>query len=1043
MEGTFVSSNGHPRVQVAAVPAPAPMTAQSAIAPSFLPTIAAPSLVPSALASVSASAPTNFRPGRTLGMSMAAGAAALPPVETVSGVAGLRLCESPRARAAWLKSRAALVPAGLKGPASPAALGALTPMRPPAAGSYAGAARLGDVITAVPPGLVTGAALYSAGRTLGISVNPLDVNGSGATTLTVGTVTGAANLPGSSVSSQGLFSSVTPNGVLQFRSLTPGTDISFSTGADGDLVITATGGGAFTTAVDTSTFEPLVAYATSTTAGSNLFVGPNGPTYTTENPGTQMFFIANAADGGGTGSFRAGEVTGSEWIRGVRGAQSFACGFNTVASGAQSFAWGNNSYAEGAQAFAGGIDCEAKGGNSFACGQSASAAPGSSNAFVWGGTGSAVTDNGANTFTIAASAGAYVQAGPLYLAGATSGSISMVASATTSPSYQITWPAAQGAAASFTVLTNNGSGALTWASPSVGGAWIVGGNTVTASATLGTNASSDWPLVLETHGITALTISTTQTLAGVLCTATGTTAVALGTSNTASGNYSVALGDSCTAGGEYSFAWGDSSAAPSIGDFCGGVGNSIAASLGYNVIVGGGGGTGVNTINCSGGSNNVIVGGGDAFGVGNSITGSTTVAAAIVGGYNNVASNSWAFIGGGEGNTATGIYSTVAGGLNNHATGGYSFAAGSGSTASGVAAFAVGSATAGGNSSFAWGSGTSAPSVGDFCGGVSNSIAGPSFGYNVLVGGGGGVGNSISCSPDGYCNVIVGGGSHLQNSLTGAGTQDSAIVAGDNNLIGNGSNVLRSFIGAGLGNVISGSYCAIPGGASNSCNGGSYAMAFGNTCAAGALYSLAGGFTTSIAATATGGFALGQYASVLATHTGCFIWGDGSSTTSIMTDNAQEFVVQAIGNGGVTLSAAFYTSASKATGVTLGSGMSAWAPVACERRFKENIVELDSLDVLRRVEDMPIYEYNYIGGDPGIRCRSMMADDWHARFPSGKSKSTIDTQDLDGIAYAAICGLAKLGRESAATIARLELKQLEQEATIRRLEEKVLESIFV
>src|ERR1035437_4947151 len=81
--------------------------------------------------------------------------------------------------------------------------------------------------------------------------------------------------------------------------------------------------------------------------------------------------------------------------------------------------------------------------------------------------------------------------GIIELVGSTSGHIIMNASAITT-NYSIIWPAAQGAAS--TVLTNNGSGILTWTSPSVGSVtnvalslpsiFSVSGSPVTGSGTL-------------------------------------------------------------------------------------------------------------------------------------------------------------------------------------------------------------------------------------------------------------------------------------------------------------------------------------------------------------------------------------------------------------------------------------------------------------------------------------------------------------------------------------------------------------------------------
>jgi hypothetical protein len=77
----------------------------------------------------------------------------------------------------------------------------------------------------------------------------------------------------------------------------------------------------------------------------------------TEGPGTRMFY----ADG----SFRAGEVDGTQWNAGNRGDNSAAFGLNCIASGARSFASGLYCTASGAQSLALGYAANAPHDNSF------------------------------------------------------------------------------------------------------------------------------------------------------------------------------------------------------------------------------------------------------------------------------------------------------------------------------------------------------------------------------------------------------------------------------------------------------------------------------------------------------------------------------------------------------------------------------------------------------------------------------------------------------------------------------------------------------
>ena len=86
-------------------------------------------------------------------------------------------------------------------------------------------------------------------------------------------------------------------------------------------------------------------------------------------------------------------------------------------------------------------------------------------------------------------------------------------------------------------------------------------------------------------------------------------------------------------------------------------------------------------------------------------------------------------------------------------------------------------------------------------------------------------------------------------------------------------------------------------------------------------------------------------------------------------------------------------------------------------------------DTLERVGRLPLYEYNFIGGDPGSICRGPMAQDWHALFPAKKDPLGIDTMDLDGMTLAAVQGL--LARMNA------------QEATIREMRAQMAQLLAI
>lgn len=106
------------------------------------------------------------------------------------------------------------------------------------------------------------------------------------------------------------------------------------------------------------------------------------------------------------------------------------------------------------------------------------------------------------------------------------------------------------------------------------------------------------------------------------------------------------------------------------------------------------------------------------------------------------------------------------------------------------------------------------------------------------------------------------------------------------------------------------------------------------------------------------------------------------------------------GSGGIRL----FTSMNMSSGVTLSAGGSAWNVVS-DRNAKENIIPVNTRDILRGVLKLPISTWNYKTQDSSIRHIGAMAQDFKAAFEVGESDKTISTIDPDGVALAAIQGL--------------------------------------
>ncbi len=97
--------------------------------------------------------------------------------------------------------------------------------------------------------------------------------------------------------------------------------------------------------------------------------------------------------------------------------------------------------------------------------------------------------------------------------------------------------------------------------------------------------------------------------------------------------------------------------------------------------------------------------------------------------------------------------------------------------------------------------------------------------------------------------------------------------------------------------------------------------------------------------------------------------------------------------------------------------------VASDRALKANFATVDPADMLDRVRDLPISTWNYTRDDPGIRHIGPMAQDFGAAFGVGADDRHIHPLDGQGVALAAIQGLAvaleRLREENAALAARL------------------------
>lgn len=330
---------------------------------------------------------------------------------------------------------------------------------------------------------------------------------------------------------------------------------------------------------------------------------------------------------------------------------------------------------------------------------------------------------------------------------------------------------------------------------------------------------------------------------------------------------------------------------------------------------------------------------------------STGLATGIYGGRNNLNSGDYSVVMGGQDNQVTADYCFLGGGQNNTVAADYgTLVGGQQNQVMGTHATIGGgrlNTASGADSTVMCGLSNHASGTGaTIIGGESNTASGD---YSTV---GAGIGNFAT-----GLGSFVGGGGRVGTAAPATGVVNGNVASGD-----------YSAVGAGTRNTASGDYSAVPGGSGNTASG-DYSVAIGTDADT-------NGHAFTIALSDQNGLT-------------------GTEVTAPAT-------MYAGFAGGIH----FVTSADRTPtrlGVALAAGQSQWTSIS-DRRLKRNLRPFEG--VLERLERLPLYEYSYIGNETGARCRGPMAQDWHELFPSRKPQDVIDTQDLDGVALAAIKELA-------------------------------------
>jgi hypothetical protein len=91
-----------------------------------------------------------------------------------------------------------------------------------------------------------------------------------------------------------------------------------------------------------------------------------------------------------------------------------------------------------------------------------------------------------------------------------------------------------------------------------------------------------------------------------------------------------------------------------------------------------------------------------------------------------------------------------------------------------------------------------------------------------------------------------------------------------------------------------------------------------------------------------------------------------------------------------------------------------------DRNTKERITPVDAQDILKRVAELPISEWNRKGDKKSARHLGPMAQDFREAFGLGKDERRISSMDTSGVALAAIQGLNEKLQEKESRIQQIE-----------------------
>jgi hypothetical protein len=254
---------------------------------------------------------------------------------------------------------------------------------------------------------------------------------------------------------------------------------------------------------------------------------------------------------------------------------------------------------------------------------------------------------------------------------------------------------------------------------------------------------------------------------------------------------------------------------------------------------------------------------------------------------------------------------------------------------------------------------------------------------------GGGVDNTADST-----SAVAGGSGNAATAFV------SAVVGGIDNIASGG----ESFIAGGRSNTASGFRSSIIGGRDNYASG-DYAVVGGGlhdsamgaySCIPGGGYNKASGYYS---------FAVGYKAN--ATHNGAIVLSANNGGDNNYTSSGCDNQILLKAHGGVYITdesgpadCQQYHLLHTVVGAYL-SNAGDWTN-ASDRNVKESFVPVDGADILDKIDQLPVNEWNYKREGADVRHIGPVAQDFYALFGVGADDKSISTIDPAGIALAAI-----------------------------------------